>query len=111
MAGQSDKTKEVKLRMPNKEFYLVESYAAEHGMNRSQAIVALVRKGLEREGETSATSADIALLRHDLEASFAAVAEAIKSQPIAVQEAAPPPALPDPDAWKSKSLLDRIMKR
>lgn len=89
----------------------IDGEAAKRGVSRAVVVSEAVRSHLEAQQAPAATSADIALLRRDLEASFSAMAEAIKAQPIAVQEAANPPALPDPDAWKSKSLIDRILRR
>lgn len=90
----------------------LDGVAAKKGISRAAVVTDAVRAYLEpSQSAPTATHADIELLRRDLETSFAAMAEAIKQQPIAVQEVAKPPALPDPDAWKNKSLLDRILRR
>lgn len=89
MAGKTDKTKPVQVRIPNKEFYAIEEYARKNGMNRSQAIVSLLRKALDDTSEP-ATKADLVALAATLE-------KAIQNQPIAVQEAKEPEALPVPE--------------
>lgn len=93
--------------MPNKEYYLVESYAAENELNRSQAVISLLRRGLAAEAERPASSAELAALRAELQISFQTVAKAIESQPIAVQQNAP--TLPEPG--RKLSLRERLLGR
>lgn len=128
MAGTSSKTKPVSVRIPNETLAIIDGHAARHGMSRAAAILHFIQAGIDtNSGEsTPATRDDVAVLvarldaieesakaRHEAsqegrKAELAAIVSAIKEQPIAVQETR---ALPDPDAWKGKSLLDRVLKR
>ena len=104
MADQSKTTKHVSIRMPLRELSVVDTYAAARGVSRAAAVLHYVRLGIAADtGETPATKADLA-------AFAATLTRAIEQQPIAVQQAQLPPA-PDSDAWKSKPLLDRLLKR
>lgn len=89
----------------------IDGEAARRGVSRAVVVTEAVRSYLDSSQDSAVTHADIELLRRDLEASFAAMAEAIKQQPIAVQAAPEPPQLPDSHAWKDKSLIDRILRR
>ena len=80
--------------------------AARLGTSRSEVLVRAVDAYLDGSRD-AASKSDVELLRRDLEASFAAMAKAIKEQPIAVQQQ----ALPGPDDWKEKPLIDRLLKR
>lgn len=102
MSDQSKASKHISLRMPLKELSVVDTYAAAHGVSRAAAVLHFVRLGIAADaGETPATKADLAAMA-------ATLSRAIEQQPIAVQQL--PPAAPD-DAWKSKPLLDRLLKR
>lgn len=105
MADSSTKTKTVSIRLPNKELGQVDAYALANGLNRSQAILEILRKGLDDGGAGDIASAklDTALAKLDaIAASQAAhatmLADAIKNQPIAVQQQAlPAPEVTDAD--------------
>lgn len=91
MAGKTSKTKPLNVRIPNKEYFLIEDYAKRTELNRSQAVLSLIRKGLELSKDKPATSEEITALRAELQSSFQAMARALENQPIAVQEALPAP--------------------
>lgn len=93
MADSSTKTKTVSIRLPNKELGQVDAYALANGLNRSQAILEILRKGLDdgKAGDIAATKLETVMAKLDaLAASQAAhatlLADAIKNQPIAVQQ-------------------------
>lgn len=99
MADSSTKTKTVSIRLPNKELGQVDAYALANGLNRSQAILEILRKGLDdgKAGDIAATKLETVMAKLDaLAASQAAhatlLADAIKNQPIAVQQQLPAPA-------------------
>lgn len=128
MAGTSSKTKPVSVRIPNETLAIIDGHAARHGMSRAAAILHFIQAGIDTSsGEsTPATRDDMSVLvarldaieesakaRHEAlqanrNADIAAIVKAIESQPIAVQES---PTLPDPDAWKKKSLFNRLLKK
>lgn len=90
MAGQSKKTQSISIRLPNKEIVLIDAYADDNDLNRSQAILSLIRKGLDKSESEPATKADLV--------AFAAIIEkAIASQPITIQESPTTPSLPEPE--------------
>ena len=105
MADSSTKTKTVSIRLPNKELGQVDAYALANGLNRSQAILEILRKGLGDggAGDIAAAKLDTALAKLDaIAASQAAhatlLADAIKNQPIAVQQQElPAPEVTDAD--------------
>lgn len=105
MADSSTKTKTVSIRLPNKELGQVDAYALANGLNRSQAILEILRKGLDdgRAGDVAATKLETVMAKLDaLAASQAAhatlLADAIKNQPIAVQQQElPAPEVTDAD--------------
>lgn len=105
MADSSTKTKTVSIRLPNKELGQVDAYALANGLNRSQAILEILRKGLDdgRAGDVAATKLEAVMAKLDaLAASQAAhatlLADAIKNQPIAVQQQElPAPEVTDAD--------------
>ena len=140
MADSSTKTKTVSIRLPNKELGQVDAYALANGLNRSQAILEILRKGLDdgRAGDVAATKLEAVMAKLDaLAASQAAhatlLADAIKNQPIAVQQQELPApevtdadvqayirarrpdieldVLGDPVAPKRKGLVSRILGR
>ena len=108
MADSSTKTKTVSVRLPNKELGQIDAYALAHDLNRSQAMLAILRKGLEPDGADDAVSAKMDAIAARLDSIAAAqgelksqqlaqstvIVDAIKSQPIAVQQLPPvePPA-------------------
>lgn len=105
MADSSTKTKTVSIRLPNKELGQVDAYALANGLNRSQAILEILRKGLDDggAGDIAAARLDTVMAKLDaLAASQAAhaalLADAIKNQPIAVQQQElPAPEVTDAD--------------
>lgn len=105
MADSSTKTKTVSIRLPNKELGQVDAYALANGLNRSQAILEILRKGLDdgRAGDVAATKLETVMAKLDaLAANQAAhatlLADAIKNQPIAVQQQElPAPEVTDAD--------------
>lgn len=105
MADSSTKTKTVSIRLPNKELGQVDAYALANGLNRSQAILEILRKGLDDggAGDIAAARLDTVVAKLDaLAASQAAhaalLADAIKNQPIAVQQQElPAPEMTDAD--------------
>lgn len=105
MADSSTKTKTVSIRLPNKELGQVDAYALANGLNRSQAILEILRKGLDDggAGDIAAARLDTVVAKLDaLAASQAAHAalltDAIKNQPIAVQQQElPAPEVTDAD--------------
>lgn len=105
MADSSTKTKTVSIRLPNKELGQVDAYALANGLNRSQAILEILRKGLDdgKAGDVAATKLETVMAKLDaLAASQAAhatlLADAIKNQPIAVQQQElPAPEVTDAD--------------
>lgn len=105
MADSSTKTKTVSIRLPNKELGQVDAYALANGLNRSQAILEILRKGLDDggAGDVAAARLDTVVAKLDaLAASQAAhaalLADAIKNQPIAVQQQElPAPEVTDAD--------------
>lgn len=105
MADSSTKTKTVSIRLPNKELGQVDAYALAKGLNRSQAILEILRKGLDdgKAGDIAATKLETVIAKLDaLAASQAAhatlLADAIKNQPIAVQQQGlPAPEVTDAD--------------
>lgn len=105
MADSSTKTKTVSIRLPNKELGQVDAYALANGLNRSQAILEILRKGLDDggAGDLAATRLETVVAKLDaLAASQAAhaalLADAIKNQPIAVQQQElPAPEVTDAD--------------
>lgn len=105
MADSSTKTKTVSIRLPNKELGQVDAYALANGLNRSQAILEILRKGLDdgKAGDVAATKLEAVMAKLDaLAASQAAhatlLADAIKNQPIAVQQQElPAPEVTDAD--------------
>lgn len=105
MADSSTKTKTVSIRLPNKELGQVDAYALANGLNRSQAILEILRKGLDDggAGDIAAARLDTVVAKLDaLAASQAAhaalLADAIKNQPIAVQQQElPAPEVTDTD--------------
>lgn len=105
MADSSTKTKTVSIRLPNKELGQVDAYALANGLNRSQAILEILRKGLDDggAGDLAAARLDTVVAKLDaLAASQAAhaalLADAIKNQPIAVQQQElPAPEVTDAD--------------
>lgn len=113
MGKRADGKRLVQIWMDDATIKRLDGLAAERKMSRSAVIADACERLLDKTPPESpaATHADIELLRRDLEASFASVAEAIKQQPISVQPAPEPPQLPDSDAWKDKSLIDRILRR
>lgn len=105
MADSSTKTKTVSIRLPNKELGQVDAYALANGLNRSQAILEILRKGLDDggAGDIAAARLDTVVAKLDAlaasQAAHAAVlADAIKNQPIAVQQQElPAPEVTDAD--------------
>ena len=105
MADSSTKTKTVSIRLPNKELGQVDAYALANGLNRSQAILEILRKGLDDggAGDLAATKLETVMAKLDaLAASQAAhaalLADAIKNQTIAVQQQElPAPEVTDAD--------------
>lgn len=105
MADSSTKTKTVSIRLPNKELGQVDAYALANGLNRSRAILEILRKGLDdgKAGDVAATKLEAVMAKLDaLAASQAAhatlLADAIKNQPIAVQQQElPAPEVTDAD--------------
>lgn len=105
MADSSTKTKTVSIRLPNKELGQVDAYALANGLNRSQAILEILRRGLDdgKAGDIAATKLEAVMAKLDaLAASQAAhatlLADAIKNQPIAVQQQElPAPEVTDAD--------------
>lgn len=105
MADSSTKTKTVSIRLPNKELGQVDAYALANGLNRSQAILEILRKGLDDggAGDLAAARLETVVAKLDaLAASQAAhaalLADAIKNQPIAVQQQElPAPEVTDAD--------------
>lgn len=105
MADSSTKTKTVSIRLPNKELGQVDAYALANGLNRSQAILEILRKGLDDggAGDIAAARLDTVVAKLDaLAASQAAhaalLADAVKNQPIAVQQQElPAPEVTDAD--------------
>ena len=111
MANSSNKTQTVSIRLPNKELGQVDAYALAHDLNRSQALLAILRKGIEADGLGAASPESVKLdaIAAKLDAMDAAnrlaaagVLDAVKSQPIAVQRQ----GLPDPEP--RKGLLGRL---
>lgn len=98
MSGQSKKTQSISIRLPNKEIVLIDAYADENDLNRSQAILSLIRKGLEKSESEPVTKSDLVALAATIE-------KAIASQPIAIQEAPTTPALPEPEAQFEKTIF------
>lgn len=91
MADRSKTTQHISLRVPLKELSVIDTYAAAHDTSRAQAVLHFVRSGIAAEtGDGPATKADLVALG-------ATLTKAIQDQPIAVQQAAPTKALPDPD--------------
>lgn len=105
MVDSSTKTKTVSIRLPNKELGQVDAYALANGLNRSQAILEILRRGLDdgKAGDIAATKLEAVMAKLDaLAASQAAhatlLADAIKNQPIAVQQQElPAPEVTDAD--------------
>lgn len=111
MADSSTKTKTVSIRLPNKELGQVDAYALAHDLNRSQAMLEILRRGLEPDAAPSAADAKLDAIAAKLDAVAAAqgelkaqqlaqstvIADAIKNQPIAVQQALPAPEVTDED--------------
>lgn len=112
MADSSTKTKTVSIRLPNKELGQVDAYALAHDLNRSQAMLEILRRGLEPNAAPSAADAKLDAIAAKLDAVAAAqgelkaqqlaqstvIADAIKNQPIAVQQQAlPAPEVTDAD--------------
>lgn len=98
--------------MPNKELGQVDAYALAHDLNRSQAMLEILRRGLEPDAAPSAADAKLDAIAAKLDAVAAAqgelkaqqlaqstvIADAIKNQPIAVQQQAlPAPEVTDAD--------------
>lgn len=101
MAGQSNKTKPISVRMPKKELAVIDTYAAGNDLTRAESILHFLRLGIKAEtGEAAAT-------KSDLVAFAATLQKAIESQPIALQQNAP--ALPAPG--RKLSLAERITGR
>lgn len=107
MADSSTKTKTVSIRLPNKELGQVDAYALAHDLNRSQAMLEILRKGLEPDAAPSAADAKLDAIAAKLDAmdsanrlAVAGVLDAVKSQPIAVQQL--------PAAEHEKSRLKRL---
>lgn len=113
MGKRADGKRLVQVWMDDATIKRLDGLAAERKTSRSAVIADACERLLDNTPPESpaATHADIELLRRDLETSFASMAEAIRQQPIAVQPVPDPQALPDPDAWKGKPLLDRILRR
>lgn len=121
MADSSTKTKTVSIRLPNKELGQVDAYALAHDLNRSQAMLEILRKGLGSDAASS-SAADakldaiaakldgIASAQGELKAQQLAqatvIVDAVKNQPIAVQQQLPAaePAGSEP----RKGLLGRL---
>lgn len=117
MAGESKRTKPISVRVPNDVLAIVDGWAAKNGTSRAAGLLHFVRAGIDAEdgAQKPATRDDVAAIAAKLDAleanqraSAAAIVKAVSEQPIAVQET---PALPEPDAWKQKGLIDRILKR
>lgn len=112
MANQNNPNKQkLNLWVDKSLVAMIDGEAAKRGVSRAVVVTEAVRSYLDSSQDSAATHADIELLRRDLETSFASMAEAIRQQPIAVQPAPEPQALPNSDAWKDKPLLDRILRR
>lgn len=104
MGSQSRKTREIKLRIPIGIHSVIETYAAGHELNRTQAYLHFIEQGIKAEtGEAPATKSDLVAFAASLE-------KTIKDQPIAIQETSPK-LLADGNEWKEKGLIDRIFKR
>ena len=84
MSGKSEKTVQVGLRLPNKEYAQVKGYAAEHDLNMSQALLSLIRKGLAKPEAEPATKQDLQFMAQALQ-------RAINEQPVQIQAALPEP--------------------
>lgn len=105
MADSSTKTKTVSIRLPNKELGQVDAYALANGLNRSQAILEILRKGLDDGGVGDIAAARLETVMAKLDAIAASqaahatlLADAIKNQPIAVQQhELPAPEVTDAD--------------
>lgn len=105
MADSSTKTKTVSIRLPNKELGQVDAYALANGLNRSQAILEILRKGLDDGGAGDIAAARLETVMAKLDAIAASqaahatlLADAIKNQPIAVQQQElPAPEVTDAD--------------
>ncbi len=108
MADSSTKTKSVSIRLPNKVLGQVDAYALAHDLNRSQALLEILRKGLDAgsadpaDAKLDAIAAKIDAIAASQDTADAAsklavagILDAIKNQPIAVQEA--PRELPAAD--------------
>lgn len=100
MAGISSKTTPMSLRLPVKIMAQLDAYAAENDLNRSQAAIALIRLGLDKSEQRPATSAEVAALRAEMQASFHVLARTVEHQPIAIQEAPATKALDAPKKAK-----------
>lgn len=115
MGNRSKKTTQVGLRLPNKELGMVDAFALKNDLNRSQALLSLLRLGLKRSDELPATRRDQELVSVKLEAmssqqqaAVALLVESIKNQPIAaIQQNVP--AQPEPG--RKLSLRERITGR
>lgn len=104
MAGISNKTVQASVRIPNKELVLIDAYANDNEITRSQAILSLIRKGLDKTESEPATKADLV--------AFAATIErAIASQPIAIQENPAPIALPESEEQRYEKTIFGLYRR
>lgn len=103
MSDKSKSTQHISLRMPLKELSVVDTYAAANDLSRAQAVLHFVRQGIASDaGSTPAT-------KSDLVAFAATLTKAIESQPIAVQQQAQAPQLPEPG--RRLTLRERLSGR
>lgn len=111
-SNKSNKEKHLSVRVTNATHAKIATYANAHEITVSKAVEQLIEKALKTELEPLATKNDIETLKSKLEVLEAAettrntiLLDAIKNQPVTVQEL----ALPKKDD-KPKGLFSRLFK-
>ena len=97
------------IRLPLDTAATIETYAQANACSKSDAVLHFLRLGMQADtGAAPATKADLLALGKALEAAIAE--RPIEIQPISLPSPETPQNPPEPD-WRTKPLLDRLLKR
>jgi hypothetical protein len=86
MTNKNGKEKLVSLRMTNVIHSDITIYAKANGLNFSQAVCELLEEGIKAKNDPVAKKSDIDKLTAETELTRVALVEAIKNQPIEIQQ-------------------------
>ena len=86
MATKQSKEKHISVRVPNGTHSAITIYAKANGLTITQAVEELLEEGLKSKNDPVAKKSDIDKLVAESELTRLALVEAIKNQPIEIQE-------------------------